>query len=158
LNSNSRGTTVYEVDWFRKVSLMAWTAILKNVSIDRGNILPVVVFISDSGEEIVQDFRGDDITAERLARLVAQRIVSLGARDVAFTSLQSLVGQTVIPAHQTANELAASKFFSDLSRLNRLKVAVQKGFIKSTDQALIDLEASVKSAFKPEYINDFRFQ
>lgn len=121
---------------------------------------------SDSGEVINDTTFADDLTPERLAQVVEQRIKSLEARDAAFDVLKNLEGSPVeLPRDKVLTreeqdkrdaQLAADAFFVALAEYNAARVSLEKGLVT---QAAVDAKAvAVKQTYLPEYEKDVRFR
>lgn len=77
---------------------MAWTANLDRVSkSDNGNVIASVTFASDTGETIIQDIGGNDLTPDGLAAFCANKVQVLEVRDIAFQTFVTL-GPVKLPA------------------------------------------------------------
>lgn len=144
---------------------MTWTATQGKVE-RRGYMLHAAFTLtSDSGEIINDTTFADDLTPDRLALVVEQRIKSLEARDANFVSLASLEGakialprdKVLTPEEQEKKDaqIAADAFFVALAEYNAARVSMEKGLVT---QAAVDAKAvAVKTAYLPEYEKDPRF-
>lgn len=56
------------------------------------------------------------------------------------------------PTPPSQDEIDKLKYFSDLASLNNMVELIAAGVKKNTDQDFVDLQALVKSEFKPEYV------
>lgn len=143
-----------------------WTATHGKVE-RRGYMLHAAFTLtSDTGEVISDTTFADDLTPERLAQVVEQRIKSLEARDASFDVLATLEGAPItLPRDKVLTreeqekrdaELAADAFFVALAEYNAARVSLEKGLVT---QAVVDAKAvAVKTAYLPEYEKDQRFR
>lgn len=142
-----------------------WTATQGKVE-RRGYMLHAsFTLTSDSGEVINDATFADDLTPERLAQVVEQRIKSLEVRDANFAALATLEGAAItLPRDKVLTreeqdkrdaEIAADAFFAALAEYNAARVSLEKGLVT---QAAVDAKAvAVKTAYLPEYEKDPRF-
>ena len=143
-----------------------WTATHGKVE-RRGYMLHAAfILTSDTGEVISDTTFADDLTPERLAHVVEQRIKSLEVRDANFAALAALEGGPItLPRDKVLTreeqekrdaELAADAFFVALSEYNAARVSLEKGLVT---QSAVDAKAvAVKMAYLPEYEKDPRFR
>lgn len=130
---------------------MAWTAELISKTKSEGNIHPVVKFTHTStGETFERDFIAQDITNERLAILVKKVIDGLETRDTNFDALT--LGE-ITPVAET--KTLADTFFEKKGIYERKKLANTQGL---TNEDLTTLVNELKTLFKAEYLNDFRWK
>lgn len=128
-----------------------WTATLRSKEFINGR-LHLIVDFSNATDHSVKEFIFDTSDQDLQSSVITELSRLNTLSDLAKTIQLGLVDTNVVAAVPTQDDLDKSAYLQLSRKLNIALAQVSNGIIASDDKLVVDLETSVKSAFKPEYV------
>lgn len=128
---------------------MAWTVMATKKQKENGLVRVFLQYTN--GTEIVEDNILISTLAD-LKRAVKQRIDRFETADNLIKNLPLNTPVDIGVVQPTQAEIDKQTFYNDMSKLDRLKQAVNLGILTGNEAIITNLVTKIKAEFKPEYL------
>lgn len=128
-----------------------WIATLRSKEFINGR-LHLIVDFSNGTDHSVKEFIFDTSDQNLQSSVIVELNRLNNLSNLTKTILLGPVDTNVVVAVPTQEDLDKSAYFQLSNKLNIALAQVSSGILAPDDKLVSDLETSVKSAFKPEYV------
>lgn len=128
---------------------MAWSVMATKKQKENGLVRVFLQYTN--GTEIVEDNILISTLAD-LKRAVKQRIDRFETADNLIKNLPLNTPVDIGVVQPTQAEIDKQTFYNDMSKLDRLKQAVNLGILTGNEAIITNLVTKIKAEFKPEYL------